>query len=479
MRLLLRAVTMLAVAGLAVTMSCPPPAEEGLDVMVNDPSGDGLSNTTQSEASVARSGSIFVVGFNDSGEFNSTSSFTGYAYSTDGGDTFVDAGVLAPVAGGANIGDPALAVDGSGNFYFATLAQDSAANSYIGVAKSTSTSPAVTFGLPVLIPGLDPNGFQDKELIAVDATGGTLDGNVYVVWTEFPYAGGTRIMFSRSTDGGVTYSPAVQISTAGTSVQGAMPTVGQSGELYVAWEGFGGGSTGLIRFRRSLDGGLTWGTEVTAASFTRKEDQSASASCERPALNGYIRILDFPSIDVDRSNGPNRGRIYITYAGDPDGNQSSGDDADVYIVSSSDGGLTWTAPLTINKGPAVTSNADGTLNDNFFPAVSVAPNGNVNVIFYDRRNDSGNLAIDLFRARSGDGGQTWTNARITADAFGIPNLNPNFDPLVAACYMGDYNWAITDASSLLPAWGDNRREVLAITGPRPDPDVYFRSGLTP
>jgi hypothetical protein len=477
MRVLLRAAALMVIATLAVSMNCPPAA--GPDVMVNDPSGDGLFNTTQSETSVARIGSVFVVGFNDSGDFSSASSFTGYAYSTDGGATFVDAGVLAPVAGGVNSGDPALAVDGSGNFYFATLAQDAASNSFIGVAKSTSTSPAVTFGPPVLIPGLDPNGFQDKELIAVDATGGVLDGNVYVVWTEFPSTGGTRIMFSRSTDGGVTYSTAVQISTAGAGVQGAMPAVGQSGELYVAWEEFSGGVSGSIKFRRSPDGGANWGSEATAATFTRKGDPTATASCDRAALNGDIRILDFPIMDVDRSTGPNRGTVYITYAGDPDGNQASGDDADVYIVSSPDGGLTWTSPVTINKGPAVTSNADATLNDNFFPFVSVAPNGNVNVIFYDRRNDVGNLEIDLFRARSTDGGQTWTNERITANAFAIPNLNPNFDPLVAACYMGDYNWAISDASSLYPVWGDNRREVLAITGMRPDPDVYFRSGLTP
>ncbi len=94
--------------------------------------------------------------------------------------------MLAPVAGGTNLGDPALAVDAAGNFYFATLAQDSLGNSFIGVAKSTAIVPAVTFGAPVLIPGLTANGFQDKELIAVDATGGSQSGNVYVVWTEFP-----------------------------------------------------------------------------------------------------------------------------------------------------------------------------------------------------------------------------------------------------------------------------------------------------
>jgi hypothetical protein len=140
------------------------------DVLVNDPSVDRGNSTTQSETAVARHGDVVVIGFNDSGEFTRRNSMTGYAYSLDGGATFTDAGVLAPAKGGRNLGDAALAVDRDGNFYFATLALDARARSYVGVAKSTKTEGEVTFSEPVLISGLDADAFQDKELIAVDTT---------------------------------------------------------------------------------------------------------------------------------------------------------------------------------------------------------------------------------------------------------------------------------------------------------------------
>jgi hypothetical protein len=103
------------------------------DLLVNDPSADRGNNTTQSETAVTRYEDVVVVGYNDSGEFTRRNSMTGYAYSLDGGQTFVDAGVLAPAKGGRNLGDAALAVDRNGNIYFATLAVDARARSFIGV----------------------------------------------------------------------------------------------------------------------------------------------------------------------------------------------------------------------------------------------------------------------------------------------------------------------------------------------------------
>lgn len=440
------------------------------DVLVNDPGGDPGNNTTQSETAVARYGDIIVVGYNDSGEYTRARSMTGYAYSTDGGRTFSDAGVLKPVAGGQNLGDAALDVDRDGNFYFATLALDRAALSYIGVARSVRTEPTVKFGPPVLIPGLDRDGFQDKELIAVDASGGRHDGNVYVVWTEFPATGSSRILFARSTDRGESYSKAQQISSTGV-VQAAMPVVDEDGVLYVAWEDRSGMDRGRIKLRRSADGGSTWDPEVTAASFTRMSDRSATAACMRPALKGNIRASEFPSIDVDRE-----GNLHVAYSADP-GRRERGDVSDVFAVRSDDGGKSWSDPVNVVKGRAVKTNADQTRNDNFMPVLNVARDGRISVFFYDRRNDPANLKIDVYRAISTDGGRTWVNQRVTEESFDLPPLRPNFDPLVKDCYMGDYNDGTIDDSGFYLTWGDNRRVVKTARFPRgrPDPDVRFRA----
>ena len=88
-----------------------------------------------------------------------------------------------------------------------------------GLPGSVAAEPELG---PVLISGLARDGFQDKELIAVDVSGGRHDGNVYVVWTEFPPSGATsRILFSRSTDGAKSFSKAQRLSEPGV-VQAAM-----------------------------------------------------------------------------------------------------------------------------------------------------------------------------------------------------------------------------------------------------------------
>lgn len=307
-------------------------------------------------------------------------------------------------------------------------------------------------------------------------TAGLLSVAILATSVDCPPPQPVRILFSRSVDHGASYSTPIALSLTGTDVSGAMPAVGPHGELFVAWEDLSSAQTGVIRVRKSTDGGATWGPEITAATFTRMRDSSASAACGRPALRGNVRVESFPSIDVAR-RGMMRGNVYITYAADPDGNQASGDDADVFFVRSTDGVATWSAPVSINKGPAVTTGADATRNDNFFPFVTAGPSDSISVIFYDRRRDGANLSIDLFLARSSDGGLTWTNQRLTQNSFPVPQLNPNFDPLVADCYMGDYNWAISQ-TRLNPAWGDNRRVVTTpgFPGGRPDPDAFFWPG---
>ena len=59
----------------------------------------------------------------------------------------------------------------------------------------------------------------------------------------------------------------------------------------------------------------------------------------------------------------------------------------------------------------------------------------------------------------------------------MPPLNPNFDPLVKNCYMGDYNDATADDHGFYLTWGDNRRilKLPRFPGGRPDPDVRFRA----
>src|SRR5205814_7178937 len=70
------------------------------NVRVNDPAADTqqIDQTTQSETAIAASGPNVVAGYNDSQHtglfFTQASSLSGYSYSTNGGQSFTDGGVL-------------------------------------------------------------------------------------------------------------------------------------------------------------------------------------------------------------------------------------------------------------------------------------------------------------------------------------------------------------------------------------------------
>jgi hypothetical protein len=451
-------------------------AQSWKNIRVNDPSTDIPEQTTQSETTIALYKDTVLVAFVDTGQYLpatvGVSSLSGYARSEDGGRTFTDLGRVPPSSRSLGYSDPSLGVDSQGNFYFANIQFVPAQRntlSFLGVAKSTDDGR--TFAEPVLIGGTGPADvhFQDKELIAVDNTGGPFDGNVYMAWTEFT-PDGPQILFVRSTDGGKTFSAPIVLSDE-PSVQGATPAVGPNGEVYVIWLTLDSGRS--LRLRRSDDGGVTFGPTVTAAQLTRTADPQATNACRRQALRGGIRTLELPSVAVDRSSTSFfRGAIYIAYQSDPDG--PGPDMSDVFLASSFDGGKTFSDPVRVND--------DATQADQFMPAVAVAADGTVGVFFYNRRLDPNNLRIDVYFARSRNGGRSFEpNLRVTDVSFDVPptfgqrTSSQNFDALRGICYMGDYNQMAADAQFFYLTWGDNRSILKTEKYPngRPDPDVFF------
>src|SRR6516165_936595 len=96
------------------------------NVLVNDPTEDGTSiHDTHSETSLTvTSDGTIVASWNDSLLINNNPlKLTGWAVSSDNGQTFVDKGVLPTSSFGGDAGDPSLASDQvSGRVYLATIA---------------------------------------------------------------------------------------------------------------------------------------------------------------------------------------------------------------------------------------------------------------------------------------------------------------------------------------------------------------------
>jgi hypothetical protein len=216
--------------------------------------------------------------------------------------------------------------------------------------------------------------------------------------------------FSRSTDHGKIFSMPFRISDKGgdcldsdNTVEGAVPAVGPHGEVYIVWAG----PLGLV-FKKSLDGGLTFGKDKVVGSMPGGWDFS---------VEGLDRANGMPVTGVDLSNGPNKGTLYINWIDARNG------DPDVFVMSSRDGGETWTAPVRVNDDPLKNGKVQ------FFTWMSVDPiDGSVNVIFYDRRDTQGALT-KLTLARSVDGGQSFVNYPIAVPPFSC-------DPRV---FFGDYS----------------------------------------
>ncbi|MEE8596443.1 MAG: exo-alpha-sialidase [bacterium] len=307
-----------------------------------------------------------------------------YAYSFDGGltwgqDLFVEPEYIWD-------SDPGITVDTAGNFYAVILSFNSTSEPN-GLFVYKSTDGGVTWSDPVTVINGVPGVFEDKELIACDRSGGPYTDNLYVAWARF-YS--TQILMCRSTDEGNSFVDPVTISDM-NGVQWPVPCVGPNSEVYVAWVQY---SPGAIRFDCSTDGGETFGTDITIQNV----------SFVSGYIYGDIMVFSFPAIDVDITGGPYNGNIYVAYMDYASGNT----DTDIYFTCSTDGGNSWSQKIRINDDP---------LNngcDQFHPWLFVAPDGNIIVVFLDRRLDSGNLLMDLYMTTSTDGGNSWSsNERIT------------------------------------------------------------------
>jgi hypothetical protein len=288
--------------------------------LVNDPTGEE-DGTCQSEVSIASSGNYVVAAWNDGiGILDVPETDTqGFGYSTDGGNTWVDGGIPPKTNVGTWNSDPVVVVnEKTGAFYFAALCDLSSSENGIGVVKGTFIGNNFLWGTPALATLSDNSvALFDKSWMAVDS----LTGNLYVSYSHFNVVGGqlvsNQIEFVRSTDDGLSWSSPQSLSSVGDAglVQGSRPAVGPDGEVYAVWHALGQSSGAnknspfgrdFLRLRKSTDGGATFGPEVTADSLFSNFGSGA------PGFNREMGVT-FPGITVDRSDGPHRGRVYLTW----------------------------------------------------------------------------------------------------------------------------------------------------------------------
>jgi hypothetical protein len=198
-------------------------------------------------------------------------------------DTTAD-GLASPLHGLAgSAGDPVQAWDRFGNVYYGGIAfnRTQPANGSIWVARYNWVAGALPDyqGTAIVSRGTPSpiflGHFNDKVMIEVDrSANAATTGNVYVCWALFTASGPNNgVFFSRSTDGGRTFSNRMKVSDSVHGNQSCDVGVGSTGRVWVAWRQYefqanqGQRQRDAVAYVYSTDGGQSFTKPALATEF--------------------------------------------------------------------------------------------------------------------------------------------------------------------------------------------------------------------
>ena len=264
-----------------------------------------LQRGTDKDILAARAGNVYLVYHTQQKIFASVSHDGGATWSTNNlvGTTNSSLGVSLPSGG---------AIDSKGNAYFAWNGANNPGqakgtkNLYVTRTTdggSTWTTSLVDVSDPVVqcgCPGWDYWGPQ--MALGIDAR-----DRIYVLWgaahTSF---GHQRMYFSRSTDGGATWSPRSDVSLAPTGANNLFPALAArgDGDVRIGWmddrNGFDAGNDDPngrwnVYYRSSADGGGTWSAEAKLSQYVPGYSYKYA-----PPKDGFAEPYgDYFELDID------------------------------------------------------------------------------------------------------------------------------------------------------------------------------------
>jgi hypothetical protein len=343
-----------------------------------------------------------------------------FAKSTDYGATWSDAAAFNPYAASDMYSDtdPQLVTNGSGTWIAIwVLEYDTGGSSgnASDISLSRSTDAGITWSVPRNLSG-DPN----DRLISVRnpqlATDGA--GTWIIAWASSESFDGelgtdTDILFSRSTDDGITWTAAAPLNTDASTDQGSdwAPQIAADrfGHWIAVWQS-------NVRFNN----GLSFDTDIAIA---RSSDNAQTWSNPAPLNDdaGFDKSFDRdPQIATDGNDV----WVAVWCSGD-DGDSPLGYDEDILVARSADNGLTWTLPSPLNNA------AETDLGYDRNPRLATDGAGNWIVAWdsnYDL-DDTIGTDSDILWTASFDNGISWTPAAAVDRNAGF-DTNSDYRPIV-------------------------------------------------
>ncbi|WP_328995749.1 hypothetical protein OG394_13915 [Kribbella sp. NBC_01245] len=445
--------------------------------------------------------------------------------------------------GVTNAGDPVQAWDNNGHVYYAGIgfnrAKPGLGSIWVarygwpgGASPSYQFTTLVERGTPSpIFLGL----FHDKILIEVDrGADSPYAGNVYVCWARFTASGPNNGVFvATSADGGRSF----RTQKVSESVHGSQfcdIAVTRNGDVHVAWRQFDAGTGQMqnngVAWVKSTNGGKSFSKPAVAAEFIGWDpgDQTVSpaaygqakynaclvgdgtlGACASPeprafardcgdgpfaCQSGYVfhRMNTQVRITADPTASGDPDEVFVVFDASVPGSETStgstygtisegvGSQASVYLIRTTTGGSTWSAPSRIDAQA---------VGHQYFPDI-VAEAGRLHAVWQDSRYDAvvgpggrdfrsvpvGNRAVAAnppgavagppglaaFYATSANGGASWVVSQVST-----VNTMPQYEQFGDrdVPFFGDYNYIAASGTTAFMTWTDHR-DVVAGNDPR-------------
>jgi hypothetical protein len=389
--------TVLMSIGIALflVLTATASASVALTRVSTDPFANGSSqHATEVEPDTFAFGSTVIAAYQVGRFFDGGSTDIGWARSSDGGATWDVPSFLPGMTFSAGdtsspyerASDPSVAYDAKHNTWMVSSVPLLPNLTVPTVLVSRSTDGGATFSPPVQIPApTAKKGVNlDKNWTVCDNhSTSPFYGNCY---TEFDnFAAGDVVYMSTSSDGGLTWGAPITPSKAPKGISG-QPLVQPNGTVIVPFESV----KGSISVFRSTDGGASW---TQAQTITRISHHPQAGGLRSPA---------FPSAEISGD-----GVVYVAWS---DCRFETNCSADDIVFSASADGVTWSTVTRVPLDPV------GSGVDHFLPGLAVDPatSGSgthlaLTYYFYPNAScTSGTCQLEVGYASSPDGGATWT-----------------------------------------------------------------------
>jgi hypothetical protein len=403
--------TLALALAIALAVVIPAGAQSNLVKLSTDTFHNSDSDHhTEVEPDTFAWGSTIVTGFQVARVPDGGGADIGFATSTDAGKTWTSGllpGLTDNYKGGSftAASDAAVAYNAKyGEWLISTLPIVN--NDGEAVATSRSTD-GIHWSKPIIV---DHSGSDDKNWITCDNTTTSPHyGNCYTEWDE--PALGDLIFMSTSTDGGVTWGPAMNTGDQASGI-GGQPLVLPNGTVVVPISTL----SNMIAFR-STNGGKSWtSTSVISNQDYRGED------------GGLRDGFGMPTAQIDGG-----GTIYMVW---PDCRFRSGCSTDDLVLTTSTNGTTWTKVARIPIDP-ISSTVD-----HFIPGIGIdrttsGKTAHLTVTYYYYPVASCNNSCKLYvgYTTSENGGETWTKGKELAGPMELSWLPETQDGLMVADYL--------------------------------------------